>query len=58
MAEKKESKGCEVGCFYYDWDLSRYRWMDDNCFSKVSGLGPVKKVVRASSEVKVGGNRK
>ncbi len=60
MAERKESEGgCEVGFFYYDWALSRYRWMDGNCFSKVSGVGSVKNMVRASSEVKaqVGGNR-
>ena len=61
MAENKESKtGCDVGFFYYDWALSRYRWMDGNCFSKVSGFGPVKKMACSSSEVKaqVGGNRK
>ena len=61
MAETKESKGgCDVGFFYYDWALSRYRWMDGNCFSKVSGFGPVKKMACSSSEVKaqVGGNRK
>lgn len=60
MAENKESKGgCDVGFFYYDWALSRYRWMDGNCFSKVSGFGPVKKMACSSSEVKaqVGGNR-
>ena len=54
MAERKESKGgCEVGFFYYDWALSRYRWTDGNCFSKVSSIGPVNKIVRSSSEVKV-----
>lgn len=61
MAENKESKsGCDVGFFYYDWALSRYRWMDGNCFTKVSGFGPVKKMACSSSEVKaqVGGNRK
>ena len=60
MAENKESNGgCDVGFFYYDWALSRYRWMDGNCFSKVSGFGPVKKMACSSSEVKaqVGGNR-
>ena len=63
MAESKQTEGgCERGFFYYDWALSRYRWMDGNCFSKVSGVGPVKKVVRSSSDhevkVQVGGNRK
>ena len=61
MAENKESKsGCDVGFFCYDWALSRYRWMDGNCFTKVSGFGPVKKKDCSSSEVKaqVGGNRK
>lgn len=61
MAERKDSKGgCDVGFFYYDWALSRYRWMDGNCFSKVSGAKPAKKMVRSSSEVKVqvGCNRK
>ena len=61
MEENKESKsGCDVGFFYYDWALSRYRWMDGNCFTKVSGFGPVKMMACSSSEVKaqVGGNRK
>ena len=56
MAERKERKGgLEFGFFYYDWALSRYRWTDENCFHTVSGLGPVKKVVHPSSDVKVGG---
>ena len=61
MAENKESNsGCDVGFSYYDWALSRYRWMDGNNFTKVSGLGPVKKIACSSSEVKaqVGGNSK
>lgn len=61
MAENKESKsGYDVGFFYYDWALSRYRWMDGNCFTKVSGFEPVKNMTCSSSEVKaqVGGNRK
>ena len=60
MAENREGKsGCDVGFFYYDWALSRYRWMDGNYFTKVSGYGPVKNMACSSSEVKaqVGGNR-
>ncbi|XP_020615721.1 katanin p80 WD40 repeat-containing subunit B1-like isoform X2 [Orbicella faveolata] len=53
MAENKESKsGYDVGFFYYDWALSRYRWMDGNCFTKVSGFEPVKNMACSSSEVK------
>ena len=61
MAENKESKSSgDVGFFHYDWALSRYKWMDGNCFSKVSGFGPVKKMTCSSSEVKaqVGGNHR
>lgn len=55
MAERNEGEGgCKVGFFYYDWAQSRYRWTDDNRF----GHFKVKKAVRASSGVKVGGNRK
>lgn len=53
MAENKDGKGgLDVGFFYYDWALSRYRWMDGNCFTKVSGFGPVKKMACSSPEVK------
>jgi len=53
MAENKDGKGSlDVGFFYYDWALSRYRWMDSNCFTKVSGFGPVKKMACSSLEVK------
>ena len=54
MAGQRQQKVVsEVGHFYYDWALSRYRWTDDRFPNKADGL-PFKEVLPALCEVKVG----
>lgn len=45
----------ELRFFRYDWAISRYRWIDENCRNTVSGFGTVENLnlVHSSSDVKV-----
>ena len=43
----------ELSFFRYDWALSRYRWIDENCCDTVSGFGNVENFVHPSSDVKI-----
>ncbi|XP_058965950.1 uncharacterized protein [Pocillopora verrucosa] len=45
----------ELRFFRYDWAISRYRWIDENCRNTVSGFGTVENLnlVHSSSDVKI-----